>query len=535
MFDRLKPAALADNAMLYKDLTQWLRNKTFVGLFFGLLLLAEGVSIFLSSVSLEAGKAGPVVFGILFAVLFWYGLIIAFLGYSLTAREFQNHTFELYELSGMSLEKMIRGKFLSMIAQFLFGFFCIVPFFFFSYLLGGVDFYSIFGMLLLTAFGMPPLYLLALTVALHGQKTKAFATVLRFAAGGALLWVGWMILVSVRPGGGGSFIVYMGKIVMEIVAGGGSALFFLGVFATFHLLFCLLLFYLNCNAVSPVTDSREGAVKFYASILCLGFMVWEVAMCYSSGGGRAWGEKIFGVLPALLLLPIECLLGLLYFWGPMEFPLMARRRQEQLRWRPIRFLSYWFIVGPAGTFRTLLLLWGAATVFLVWANTGPSSHTFPYRDSISAFVFILLAVPFWVVFPGGLLLGLKRFRYNPTLLRVTLFFWWLGAGLVFLFAGSGRYGASLSSFEYLGAVLTPLSAFSILLHSDAMMMGVVWFCAGALGLVLMARTLYRRSRLEEADRQAALQVARAELEGLPESALPGNETPLLSPEMEGVQ
>ncbi|HNY27226.1 MAG TPA: hypothetical protein PKH31_07575, partial [Candidatus Sumerlaeota bacterium] len=154
-------------------------------------------------------------------------------------------------------------------------------------------------------------------------------------------------------------------------------------------------------------------------------------------------------------------------------------------------------------------------------------HTFPYRDSISAFVFILLAVPFWVAFPGGLLLGLKRFRYNPTLLRVTLFFWWLGAGLVCLFTGS--------SCGYLRALLTPLSGFTVLLHSDAMMMGVVWFCAGALGLVLMARTLYRRSRLEEADRQAALEVARAELEGLPESALPGNETPLLSPEMEGVQ
>ncbi len=525
MFDRLKPAALGDNAMLYKDLTQWLRNKTFVGLFFGLLLLAEGISVFSSSASLEAGKAGPIVFNILFSVLFCYGLIIAFLGYSLTAREFQNHTFELYELSGMSLEKMIWGKLFSMIAQFLFGFFCIVPFLFFSYLLGGVDFYSIFGMLLLAVFGVPPLYLLALTVALHGQKTKAFATVLRFAAGGALLWVGWMVLESVWPGRGNLFFFYMGKIVTEIVAGGGSTIFFLGVFATFHLLFCLLLFYLNCNAISPVTDSREGAVKFYATILCLGFMAWEVGMCFSSGSGRTlW--KISGVLPALLLLPIECLLGLLYFWGPMEFPLMARQRQEQLRWRPIRFLSYWFIVGPAGTFRTLLLLWGAATVFLLWANTGPSSSPFPYRDSISTLVFILLAVPFWVVFPGGLLLGLKRFRYNPTLLRVTLFFWWLGAGSVFLFAGSGRYGAYLSSFEYLGAILTPLSAFSILLHSDAMMMGIVWFVAGAIGLVLMARTLYRRSRLEEADRQAALLAARAEAEVVPKPEVPYSGIPL---------
>jgi hypothetical protein len=526
MFEQLKPAALADNAMLYKDLTQWLRNKTFLGLFFGLLLLAEGVSIFFSSTSLEVGKAGPIVFNTLFLVLFWYGLVIAFLGYSLTAREFQNHTFELYELAGMSLERMVRGKFHSMIAQFLFGFFCIVPFFFFSYLLGGVDFYSIFGMLLLTAFGVPPLYLLALTVALHGQKTKVFATFLRFGAGGGLIWLGWFILTMMKdPGGRGGLFFSMKVIVNQLVAGGGSSLFFLGVFVFFYLMGCLFLFYLNCNAVSPVTDSREGAVKFYASILCLGFMIWEVSMCYSSASVGPLGG-LFGVLPALLMLPIECLLGLLYFWGPMEFPLMARRRQEQLRWRPIRFLSYWFIVGPAGTFRTLLLLWGAATVFLIWANTGHSHSAFPYRDSISALVFILLAVPFWVAFPGGVLLRFKRFRYNPTLLRVTLFFWWLSAGLVCLFAGSRGY---------VEALLTPLSAFSILLHSDAMMMGVVWFVAGAIGLVLMARTLYRRSRLEEADRQAALDTARAELEGLPESTLPGNGTSPLTPEMEEAQ
>jgi hypothetical protein len=88
-FDRLKPAALGDNAMLYKDLTQWLRNKTFVGLFFGLLLLAEGVSVFVSSITMTPGNAGPVVFSSLLLVLLFYGIIIAFCGYSLTSKDFE--------------------------------------------------------------------------------------------------------------------------------------------------------------------------------------------------------------------------------------------------------------------------------------------------------------------------------------------------------------------------------------------------------------------------------------------------------------
>jgi hypothetical protein len=71
MFDRLKPATLGDNAMLYKDLTQWLRNKTFVGLFFGLLLLAEGISVFVSSITKTPGNAGPVVFSLLLLFTFF--------------------------------------------------------------------------------------------------------------------------------------------------------------------------------------------------------------------------------------------------------------------------------------------------------------------------------------------------------------------------------------------------------------------------------------------------------------------------------
>jgi hypothetical protein len=205
MFDQLKPSALGDNAMLYKDLTQWLRNKTFLGLFFGLLLLSEGISIFVSSLPTDAGKAGPVVFNLLLMVLSFYGLIIAFSGYNLTSKEFQNRTFELYELSGMSLEKMIRGKFLSMIAQFLFGFFCIVPFLFFSYLLGGLDFYTILGVLILAAILVPRFFFfrwLWLCTANESRRWPlCFAWERSFSSSG---WVGccWFSCCSLRCGEG---------------------------------------------------------------------------------------------------------------------------------------------------------------------------------------------------------------------------------------------------------------------------------------------------------------------------------------------
>ncbi len=104
-----------DNAMFYKDITQWLRNRTFGSLFFGLLLLAEMLSLFIIAGSDEISEPGVAMFYILYMVLFIYALVIAFMGNGLTAREFVNRTFELYELSGMSLERMVGGKLLSML------------------------------------------------------------------------------------------------------------------------------------------------------------------------------------------------------------------------------------------------------------------------------------------------------------------------------------------------------------------------------------------------------------------------------------
>lgn len=516
---RFRPAALGDNAMFYKDLTQWLRNRTFAGLFFGLLLLAEGISVFVSSMPMEVGQVGPVVFNYLLLVLLLYGGIIAFSGYSLTSKEFQNRTFELYELSGMSLEKMIRGKFLSMAAQFLFGFFCIVPFLFFSYLLGGLDFYSILGAILVLAILFPPLFLFALTVALFSQKVKVLSTLVRVGAIFLLIGVGLILLrilaayavVLLFGGHRGVSPFDMGRIVKAIWAGGYEPLAWLGGFAFFHVLFCLLLFYLCCNAISPVTDSREGAVKFLTTVLCGGLMAVGPVVFLCT---KAAIDDCYGLL--LLVFLVECLMGLLYFWGPMEVPLMALRRQKESRWVSIRFLSYWFQAGPAGTFRTLLLLWGGALV-LYWTDGGIPDSMRTNREETFRFMALLLAVPFWVVTPGVFLLGIKRFRQSPLVMRMTLLLWWgLGGGLIILIIPiheAIRNNSDSLVLGFLTSVLTPFSALiasfspsSVGFESDSEAgLSIIWLFLGMAGLILVARTLSNRLRLEKADRQAALQ------------------------------
>jgi hypothetical protein len=178
--------------------------------------------------------------------------------------------------------------------------------------------------------------------------------------------MGWMLLVFLLQfamrGGSGSFF-NMGWIVKEILAGGKDPLIYMGVFILFHLQFCLMLFYVSCNAISPVTDSREGAVKLLATTLSLSLLVLIPILVWTTGD-----DDFFVFLFSLFL--IECLVGLLYFWGAVEVPLMALRRQKESRWVSVRFLTYWFQPGPAGTFRVILVLWSCTLIFyLTLGNT----------------------------------------------------------------------------------------------------------------------------------------------------------------------
>lgn len=68
---------------------------------------------------------------------------------------------------------MVNGKLLTMFYEFAFGFFCLVPFMFFSYYLGGLDFMEMVTGILLSWFVIVPLYLINLIGALTGRRGTA--------------------------------------------------------------------------------------------------------------------------------------------------------------------------------------------------------------------------------------------------------------------------------------------------------------------------------------------------------------------------
>jgi hypothetical protein len=405
----------------------------------------------------------------------------------------------------MSLEKMIRGKFLSMMAQFLFGFFCIVPFLFFSYLLGGLDFYTILSALILLAILFPPLFLFALTVALYSHQVKALSIL--FRVGGLLLLIfgGLMafrvvIFLALVAGSHGGTIFNMAEIVKTILAGGYEPHAWMGGFVFFHVLFCLLLFYLCCNAIAPVSDSREGAIKFLATVFCLGLMFSGLLIFLYTNE-----DILFRFL--LFVFPIECLMGFLYFWGPLEVPLMAQRRQNESNWTTVRWGTYWFQAGPAGTFRTLLLLWGGALTLYLTAK----GITYLYvEETTERLLLLLLTVPFWITLPGYFLVHSKRFRQSPMFRRMTLFVWWgLGGILMFLVFQIHKsiFGDSESlALELLSPISTPVSAFVISLSDDVSDAPTFfWSFLGIMGMFQMIRTLSAWIRFDRMDRETILE------------------------------
>jgi hypothetical protein len=160
-----KARFLFDNALLYKDITQWLRRRLFGYLYFGLLILAEFITLLVGFFSVGSQETGKDNFYALFSVLCIYAVVIALVGYKKISDEYLNQTFDLYIITGLTNQKMVLGMLFSMFGQFLFGFFCIVPFLFFSYFMGGLDFILIITMLVNVCMWVIPFYLVCIMFA----------------------------------------------------------------------------------------------------------------------------------------------------------------------------------------------------------------------------------------------------------------------------------------------------------------------------------------------------------------------------------
>ena len=507
-------STLTDNAMLYKDMTQWLRNRTFGVLFFGLLVAAEVIvaSIMAAPFNRE-GRAGTTAFSFLAVALGLYALAVAWNGYALTTREFANRTFELFELSGLSLEKMILGKLFSMLAQFFFGFFCLLPFLFMAYNLGGVDFFDIIAVAIIILLATLPAYLMALLLSLFPGAKWIRAVIIvggfffvPFVARWVLMLLAMAFAASSR-GGGPSFTspseFLMLLMTLDIGAITGT-FYFLLIYAQV----CLMMFYSCCNAIAPSVDSRQVHLKLLTLTLVVTIL------------------PKFGVLPGLfLLLSVECIIGLMYFYGRATEPLMARNRRRDAKRAVTRGVQWLFAANSWGALRTVLclcslvaaqwlvvtwltiLLDGYHPGLFVGGHYSPSFDIPRFSEHLSI-ASAPLQMPFFLAVPAVFLLQIPRNRHRPVRLRVSVLAWWLVLGIPLAVAtainGDVIYNTGIAPLvlNIAGTFLSPISSMASAIKMQSFPGDVLpWvrLVLGFFGLALMWLTLRRREMFSEQD------------------------------------
>jgi len=510
---------IVDNAMLYKDITQWLRKKTFGLLFFGLLILCELISFTVFGIQyLDGGSAaGPAIFWMLFAVLIVYVLIVTFMGYLLTVKEYTNKTFELYELSGMSLEKIVMGKLLSMMVQFFFGFFCIVPFMFFSFVLGGIDFYLLVSVSFISILFSIPLFLISLMISLASKKSlhagpgrmiAAIIVVVFFIIPGILQLFSFLFM-------GAAFGAFnpLTDYMKMLVSFDFLAWLWLFISMAFYTQFCLLIFYQCCNLISPEVDSRTTQLKVISFTICaswfavpLGFQITT----FVQNGFLPNYTSIFeyeSLYAYILPIYFIALMGGLFIYAKkMEVPIILKLKKPA-KYFIVNLTRKWFAPSVAGTFNWLIsILLLSAGFFVIMSITITSAGFVDIRllNAIS----LPLSVPFFLAFPAGLLITIKALRKNITLLKVIITIWWVVSAvvilIVYLFVSEGfRSADTLEGFvSFIGVIISPVSsAFYGVANNQPLseVAPILRIPLGIVGIFILLSIIRKRKKLEEKD------------------------------------
>jgi len=256
-----------DNPVLFKETSQWLRTGNFPLVFLGFLLICEitCVAVLVTHGSHDPGKIS---FSILVGILLLYAVFIGFSGSEATAREVKSGTMEFYELSGITPGKMVKGKILSMLHQYLLAFFSAAPFLLFSYYLGGVDFLQIFDLSLMLLF-------FGITIFFLGQIRGLFELFrpIRFVAMFLMILfipeTFFMVVYALlKP-------VPILRNILELDPGFTTGIF---VFLVLQLMLYILYFLICCQAFCRRWESRLGSIFVLFVIYVIARMIGIHAM-----------------------------------------------------------------------------------------------------------------------------------------------------------------------------------------------------------------------------------------------------------------
>jgi len=441
------------NPMLFKEICQGVHNSTFIMTFF--LLLTGGLAaMILGPLMIDeyntrsSGPSGATVAGLLLGCLHLYGVAIALRTLAMTTKEFDNRTFELYALAGLSPERMVLGKISIQACTFLFGLSALAPFILSAYFLGGVDVLALFWVFVSVLVLNLHLFMVTGVVALskavphlRGFLMLGFGVGLIFFIGTGLSMITWGL-------GSGRSTDILSMLLLGFQPGTWEMFWPI----SFHLLALITTFVVATHFLCPESDSREHWIK--GLFLIVNLMMLAIMTVYTSDETIAFYSytSYIGFLA----------LGLLFYVNQEVVPVMVRNRARN-SWYILRVLRIVLEPGRFGTAILLMFLMGLNTfVVLVIVPSGVFTVLSSFTYSMFHAVNQALTLPAWgvltIVLSDRFTRTVPAWRNDPALRRTAICVSWALIALAYVIVNFSFHGNNVTNekFTIIGALLSPV-------------------------------------------------------------------------------
>jgi len=320
----LRNIDLFEDAIFYRDTTQWLRQKRIHVLLVGLMVLGLGSVLMPGMVTTvsDFDGAGMVSIMLLGSVYSLYGLLLlGNTGYGIFT-EFSTNTYELYEVTGLTPESMMRGRMLSTGIFLLLGLAVLMPYGVVSWMLGGVDF-----TLLLFLFAMAVLAIPGGVVVI-----VALAYSMRFAGGAMMrplpliiiivfglmvlpnfLMLPFMFLPMMLSGSSMSSVNPVGDIITEFLDSPVLFLISSALLMGLYFGFFMMVFYHGVHKLCRPSDTRSYQIRFWFAFCAVAWvLLFGLSAPLQDVGGVTGEYAVVAYVPmgcAILLLFVATLFG----------------------------------------------------------------------------------------------------------------------------------------------------------------------------------------------------------------------------------
>ena len=462
--------------MIYKEIRQSLRGKTFGLLTMGLLALPLLI-IFIGTFAMAKGAkesgAGCFIALIVSFSIYIFGMLIS--QSKKSSDETHTVSFELFSLGGMKPEKVIRGKLATLMLYYIFALSCILPTMIASYFLGGLDIYMVLTTVATSLIIAVPLFMLVIIFSYtnfsFGKKKKKKSSSIIFRIIAFIFFIN-IISPLVR-------FLFMGRLLHHMGGSSTSSIYSslpaLIIFGTLlYTAICFFLFYIACHQLCGKINSKLMEIRLFGT-LCAILSVTLLPPSFQTT------VTIFFYTALIMYL-----LGIQYKNNNLPTGLRPKNRFLQISNKIFgggnqtnqRFLFFSQILYC--TFLFALISLSTPSKFFI-GNSKPFLYFFQ--------------IPLWTAFPFSLAMKVKYFQKNNKNFKKLLVVLWILLSVLFAIYLSGElsfiYQHKTPQANFIIPFLAPF-----LVHSHLNTSLGANIIAAAIGIIMQLVFLFKKEAKE---------------------------------------